>query len=663
MAPEDKMLERYTRAQLKGKASAFDLEDDETGELTHMGKSLSLNGPKIQDDFEEEDLELSDADEERPILKRRRSDMEGAEEDNHEGADEGADDEDLPERKKSKQEVMKELIAKSKLHKYERQAAKDDDDDLREELDKEMPNIHALLRGIGPKAPSAPVAEIPGMNPGRLALLHGTEKAKIEKDYDIQLRQLAQDQRSKPTEKSKTEEQIIEERARKLQDLEAKRLRRMQGAPESSDEEDVKDRPSEEDEEDEFGLGAGIKARPTMVELGIDDEDDFLIDDGLVASGSEMYDSDVESSDGGKALEEEEEDEFVKGILTKEEAGRPEFLTGANGPVQEVEDLAKNGINGNLAYSFECPQSHEELLQVMKKVAILDLPTAIQRIRTIHSPNLRSESKAKLAKFAVALVDHISYLANQEKPPPFAVLEAVIRHIHSLAKTYAVEVANAFRRQLKDIHKTRSLAFTPGDLVIFTAIGNIFPTSDHFHQVVTPAILTMARYLGLKIPQSLSDYAIGTYLCALCIQYQRLSKRYVPEAMSFIENTLCVLAPKKFGRIPGNFPFHEPKTAMQITSAPNSTRKLTFYDCVYMEGSAEEQLELKIAIMEADIKLLGAAVDLWTGLSAYAEIFDPVLKIVKHLSGKGCRAMLPESTKVSFRISSICKLELRNSKC
>ena len=137
MAPEEKMLERFTREkQLRhSKSSAFDLEEEDMpGELTHMGQSLSLDGPAIVDDFDEVDLKLSDAedhtsDEERLSKKRRR--LSGEEE-----SDDDEDDAsgDRPERKKSRQEVMKEVIAKSKLHKYERQAAKDNDEDLREEL-------------------------------------------------------------------------------------------------------------------------------------------------------------------------------------------------------------------------------------------------------------------------------------------------------------------------------------------------------------------------------------------------------------------------------------------------------------------------------------------------------------------------------------------------
>ncbi|RDW74024.1 putative nop14-like family protein [Coleophoma crateriformis] len=662
MAPEDKMMERFTQEKLRRHktSSAFDLEDDEeAGELTHMGQSLSLDGPNIQDDFDDEGLELSDAedhpsDEERQ-RKRRRS---GGSDDS--GPEGSKDEEDRPERKKSKQEVMKELIAKSKMHKYERQAAKDDDEDLREELDKEMPNLHELLRGIAPRPAPAPLAAASGMNPDRAALLSGTDKIKFDKEYDLRLRQMAQDKRSAPTERTKTEDEKMEEEARKLQELEAKRLRRMQGAPESSDEEEEPAAAEEDEEEDDFGFGSGIKTRPTMAELGIDDEDDFIIDDDLVASGSELEPSDDEDSESENEADDGEDAEFLKGLLTEEEAKRPEFLTGANAPIQETPLPANNGVNGDLAYTFKCPESHEELLDVMKKVDILDFPLAIQRIRALYHPKLKSENKAKLGHFAVSLVDHISYLANQPKQSPFSILETIIRHIHSLAKTYPAEIANAFRRHLEEIHNSRALAPTPGDLVLLTAVGSIFPTSDHFHQVVTPAILTMTRYIGQKIPQELSDYAIGAYLSILCLQYQRLSKRYIPELVSFIQNTLCVLAPTKPTKISGDFPYHEPKTNIRIVGGTKATRKLSLSDCISTDRSEAQTEALKIAILDTTVQILDAAADTWTGKPAFVEVFEPTQKTLQHLATRNNRSKLhadvqAKITKVSQKLERLLK--------
>lgn len=651
MAPEDKMLERFTQEKQRGhkNSSAFDLEDDEIpGVLTHMGQSLSLDGPTVRDDFDDEDLELSDADdhesdEERRARKRRRGS-------NSEGSDEGEEGNTLPERKKSKQEVMKELIAKSKMHKYERQAAKDDDEDMREELDKEMSGIHELLRGMAPKPPPAPPADIPGMNPERIALMNGGDRAKLEKEYDIRMRQMAQDKRSQPTERSKTVDEKMELESRRLRELEAKRLRRMEGVAEDSDEEEDSreqgaDDEEEDDEEEDYGLGAGIKTRLSAAELGAD-EDDFVIDDDLVASGSDVDESEDES-DGEEDTSDNEDDEFLAGLLTEEEVKRPEFLTGANAPLPEVELPAKNGINGDLAYTFPCPQSHEELLEVTKGIALLDLPTVVQRIRALYHPKLNSEYKAKLGHFAVSLVSHISYLANQTQQPPFSVLENIMRHVHSLAKSFPLEIANAIRRHLEEIDQSRPLSLEAGDLVILTAIGSTFPTSDHFHQVVTPAILTMGRYLGQKIPQTLSDYTMGAYLCTLCLQYQRLSKRYVPEIGSFIENTLCALAPTKLLKIPGFFPYHEPKSSVRIVKAEASVRQIDFFDCVSMKLSADDEESLKVALLDASIKILNASADLWTDKSAFFEIYEPALTILKHLGSKSCSSKLPESSQVS----------------
>jgi nucleolar protein 14 len=285
------------------------------------------------------------------------------------------------------------------------------------------------------------------------------------------------------------------------------------------------------------------------------------------------------------------------------------------------------------------------LLEVFKDVDILDIPTTIQRIRALYHPKLSSENKEKLANFSVALIDHVSYLADQEQGTNFAVLESMIRHIHSFAKTYPVQIANSFRRHLKELAH-RPLSPTAGDLVLLTAIGTIFPTSDHFHQVVTPAILSMGRYLGLKIPHTLSDLATGTYFCALCLQYQKASKRYIPEIVNFIMNALCNLAPTKFSKLPGNFPYHEPKTLLRIKNAPVSVRRMRFYDCVPKDLSEEEEELLKAALVDTNLSLLDSAARIWADKPAFTEAFAPTLTIIHYLLSKKCRPTLSASTQV-----------------
>ncbi|KAL1603949.1 nucleolar complex protein 14 [Paraconiothyrium brasiliense] len=544
MSLEDKMMARFEREQQRKRGgNTFDLEDDgDDVELTHGGKSLRFD----ENDLGKEDYDAasisggsSDGDEDGFLKRKRRRDSEGVEDEEDETA------EDQPERKKSKAEVMKEVIAKSKQHKYERQQLKEDDDELREELDADFNDVLAALRGHMSGKP--PVKEPPktdvkpdfGINPDRAALLAGMDREQADKDYDARVRQMLYDQRSKPTERTKTEEEKAKEEAEKLKALENKRMRRMRGEP-TSDEDEPQDKGDEDMDEDaesvnddaaEFGLGAPLpqKSRPE----GVDDEDDFLLEDDLIASDSEADISDEgsdEELDADDTMAADEDDDFLKSVLPE----KTQPTKAKNGVLSLVPDSTSK-----LAYTYACPRSHEELLKVFKGVSVDDTPTVVQRIRALYHAGLHADNKDKLADFGCALVDHISYLSSQTPPAPLQVVESIIRHIHSLSRSYPVVIATRFREHLKQLHASNDP--TQGDLVILTAISSIFPTSDHFHQVVTPAITLMARFLGLQTPNSTKDIATGAYLGALCLHYQRLSKRYIPE---FIRYTiLCLKSP------------------------------------------------------------------------------------------------------------------------
>ncbi|RSM02225.1 hypothetical protein CEP52_008096 [Fusarium oligoseptatum] len=638
MAPEEKMLERFALEKQRShkKSSMFDLEDDEPEEgLTHMGKSLSFDDMRPVDDFQEDDLDEDyDSDGSRLAATERTAKN------------------DEPERKKTKKEVMEEVIAKSKLHKYERQAAKDQDDDLRAELDKELPNLHALLsqgrQGIKAQAAVSTIA--------------GVDRDAFEKNFDLQMKKKA------------------EEESKRLKELEDKRQRRMRGEEVSDSEDDEADDKGKKknqqdemdlDEDDEdFGLGGGIRARPTATELGFDDEDDFIIDDDLVASGSDLElmdsdeDSDMEGSDE-EADEEEEDDEFTRGLLNEEERRNPVFEADSTTKASAIQ----KGDEQGLPYTFECPQSCDEFRVIIAPYPAKTFPTIVQRIRALYHPKLSSKNKEKLANFSTALVDYVGLPWDPATSPPFAVLESIVRHIHSLAKMFPVEISQQFRQNIEEMGQSRPLALGPGDLILLTAVGSIFPTSDHFHQVVTPALLTIGRYLGQRVPQNLSHYAIGTYLSILAVSYQKLSKRYVPEVINFSLNTLSALAPVAASKQLGNFPLHSVPAGIRAEGAGKmAVRRLNFSDCVDEETGGKEAASRKVAILDTTAQLLEAAADTWTGKSAFLETFGQVAAVLKHLNSKGCRSRLPsaltervEKLQAKFeRMLKVAQLSRRN---
>lgn len=313
-----------------------------------------------------------------------------------------------------------------------------------------------------------------------------------------------------------------------------------------------------------------------------DDEDEFAFDEDLVASDSEAEPSDEsdanEDSDDEagptQARDEEEDDEFVKGIM------------GEDGANPNATALGSKASASGLSYTYPCPRDHAELLDIVKGLPVDQLPTVVQRIRALHHTSLSAANKESMADFSAALVDHVAWMADHKQP--LAVIEQVIRHLHSLSRTYPVQIAEAFRKHLKAFHERGQPS--AGDLVVLTAIGSIYPTSDHFHQVVTPAITLMARWLGLNATQAdkAERRVTGAVLVALCVSYQALSKRLVPEALRFTVRTL-------------------------------GTTK----------SAALSGMDLR-----PHLDNLVAMADLWKDKSAFPELLSPTLPLLKTLSAK-----------------------------
>ncbi|KAI0486209.1 nucleolar protein 14 [Xylaria cf. heliscus] len=632
MTYEEKMAQRFVREKQSHKTSMFDLEDDEpTDGLTHMGKSLSF--PE-RDDFEEADLldpEGTDSGDDLSGNQRgikRLRDLDETEdqiEENTEGE---------PEKKKTKQEIYKEIIAKSKMHKAERQAQKDADEDLREELDEELSDIQALLF-TKPK---------PQSSEGDEATPKPDEsgKGRMERDYDLRLRQLAMDRRAKPSDRTLTEEEIAQRDVEKLKDLEDKRQRRMRGE-EMSDSEDgneqdapdiqtAADKPGwfDEDVEEDFKLGTGIRTRPTATELGFDDEDDFIVEDDLLASGSDL--EPIESEDEDSSAENEEEDdqddEFTKGLLNEAEAKDSAFSKESGMTKKAASEISS------------CPETLEQLLDISRNLSSEQIPPLIQKVRILYHPKLASENKTKLASFSRVLVQYLFHLSNTPSPPPFATLESIIRHIHSLAKSFPIEISEEFRSRVNDL-TSRCLSPIPGDLVVLVAIGTIFPPSDAFHPVITPAMLQIARYLGQKIPKSTTDFVQGVFMGSLALHYLKLSQRFCPEFMNFCLNTLTSLAPTKPTKKLGNFPQHEPVSGMRIIDATKiEIRRLKITDCIALPSS-EKDLSTRISALDTTLQLLDTASQLYAGKPSFIESFEPVVLALGHLTKASSKSQLP----------------------
>jgi nucleolar protein 14 len=239
-------------------------------------------------------------------------------------------------------------------------------EDMRHQLDQEFASLRSLLAVTSELALSED--ERPSQN-----------------DYDQHVRELAFDRRAKAKDRTKTEEEKALEEKEALEKAERRRLRRMRGEEDdsSSEEEgkgrhkkrrrkdkrkaggdDLEEAFAEEEEEEWAGLGPGLAGRPES--------------DGSTESGEEeeeegTHGDDHDEDDGGD----------TSSILSR--------LSGTGGKA-----VSQSDHQDELPFTFPCPSTHQELMDILDGVAEEDVSKVIERIRAMHHPSLHPDNKTKL---------------------------------------------------------------------------------------------------------------------------------------------------------------------------------------------------------------------------------------------------------------------------
>ncbi|KAF7403186.1 hypothetical protein HZH68_005980 [Vespula germanica] len=196
MTPEEKAMARFTAERIKAhkKKNIFSLNDEEV--LTHRGQTLEeiekFDDPKSDDEF---------SDDENRDGKLNKKFVEA----HFGGGILSKSDSTI-----SRKDLIEQLIAESKKRKAEKQKIREETLDLTEKLDIEWKDL------------------LPIMSASKISNQDPLDKVKVD-DYDIAVRELKFEARGNPTDRLKSEEEIIKEEKEKLEALEADRLARMKG--------------------------------------------------------------------------------------------------------------------------------------------------------------------------------------------------------------------------------------------------------------------------------------------------------------------------------------------------------------------------------------------------------------------------------------------------
>ncbi|KAM6361600.1 nucleolar protein 14 isoform 1-T1 [Alca torda] len=550
ISPEEKMIRRFAleRQQNYGKKNIYNLNEDE--ELTHYGQSLA-EIEKLNDIVD------SDSDtEERGTLS---AELTAA----HFGggggllrkkASSGQQDEE-EEKPKSRKELIEEMIAKSKQEKQERQTRRESALELTEKLDNDWKEIQTLVARKTPKSERKDKE---------------VEKPKPD-DYDMIVRELGFEMKAKPSERMKTEEELAKEEQARLQKLEADRLRRMRGIDEQAN----KKKPSHmsaDDLADGFILDKDDRRLLSYKDGKINIENEENIE-----SEEEGEEDEEEEEEGGKEDNENEEESEEESANEDEEDGAADSHSDLESDLESEEEAAGNkeqkkdktnenesqnvekldpkmeAARSELPYTFAVPESYETFQSLLAGRTIEQQLTILERIQKCNHPSLAVGNKAKLEKLFGFLLEYIGELATLDLPE-LRTIDKLVLPLYNLCQMFPEAASDSIKFILRDaahdmeeVIEVKGRATFPGlDMLIYLKITSLlFPTSDFWHPVVTPAFIYMSQLLTKCRITTLQDVIKGLFICCLFLEYVSLSRRFVPEVINFLLGILHISLPKK----------------------------------------------------------------------------------------------------------------------
>ena len=611
LTEEEKMLERFTRERQnqssssggggrKRAANLFNLEDDDDDDdANNLYNEVNLtHGGALLDDITDNEGESPEMGALGPIKRPYSSiDAEGS---GYSGGPESLSSQ-YPQKKKTKAEVMKEIIAKSKFYKHERQKAQMKVENEIEGLDEDFDDVMASLMATQPPKEKINVTGPEGKNDDDKGSGNNNSN-KVDLEYDTKLQQLALERRAVPSDRTKTEEELQREAEEKRQTLEKQREDRIHGLIEVGDGE----------------------------ERGVEDLDD-------------NFWSDNEDEEGEVRSIADSDDDV---ILTERE------------DKDQADDISPHAKTKSL--SLSCPTTHDQLLNDLKDCPLVEHPRIIRKIVTTHQPKLAEGNKEKLGIFSKVVLRHILYLASQDdlvNEKEFGEVEnSLIKVLKALSEKFNEQVCEESKVIIGEIQtrfKTNHFSdLSNYEIMFFIVIGMIFSTSDQYHLVVTPTQLLLCEFLEQIRFTTYQRLAYGAVLGGISLQYQRISKRFTPELVYFFEKALATL----LGPADITSRFMVDTTTLGLPSDlifSDTDQDILRLSQIFGSSSGEFDIADQKAILLNVLFLINEAVtSIWKDLPAFTEIVGPMKILLQ-----GYISKYPTLTRAQRLLEKINRLE------
>ncbi len=462
---EDKMLLRLQRQREREfRKNRFKLSDGPGEELTHYGQKLGADDFDLKAEGLLSDEEIDDD-----------LNAEIVEQMNFGGGVDGKN------KAKTRREILREIIQKSKLRKIERAKEKEEREQERLELDAELDDITDLL-DFGNKEKQ--------------------KKVTIDQDesYDRLTRELALAHRAQATDRMKTPQEIAKAEQERLRLLEEDRQKRMRA----------------ENEEDTFGGGDDL-------------EENFVIDPEF------MQGEDDEEEDEEEEEEEEDEED-------KQEMERKAAAALANNDLPFVFETCPDSSKSLRKLMFKWgayPKNERDTTRCERAGVLLD------RVRVSHSALVKESNAPALALFLESCIGVLVAHCETDDFFSASFVTAMTRTIWDTAKEIPDQTANLFRERLQNAQKDcvmNRVMPSMSSLIDLSLVSVLYSTTDYRHAIATPASLLIGQYLSQGGIIDGLDVLRALHLVEMSVRFTKDSGRFVPESLAFLSTMISLIA-------------------------------------------------------------------------------------------------------------------------
>lgn len=574
-------------------------------------------------------------------------------------------------RRKSNKQAYAEVIAKDKYFKAKRT-------EEREETNREISELNKLTDELDDRLKALSSRD----------LKHSTEKQPDDMfdSYYKTMGELHFEPRGRPSERTKTPEEIAQEEREALENLEEERLSRMHAN--DVDEDEGEDNGIEKDEikssfrTERYVSGDDLgdsfsKVKDMGNEMGWvdaiyerEENKDHEEEDSTSTEDSESNEDDHQGTDDDNA----NDDCITEGIeydgvysacdweqsdadddigVEKKLNFDEKVIDNATTDVKKIDCInhlkmevhEKHAcIQEELPYVIEAPKSLAELCSLLDHRTDVEVVEIIRRICACNSISLKQENRRKIQVFYGVLLNYFAVLATR-KPLNIKIINTLVkplieigREVPYFASVCARERLIRIRMQFSEDIKNPGKSSWPSlkTLNLFRLWSLTFPCSDFRHVVMTPVLLLICEYLMRCPITSGRDIAVGSFLCSMLHSITKISQKYSPEVVSFFQMIL-MSSIEKNSTLEQNSQNHLKLKASQPWLHMHDERctidQVDLFLILEMDADSPYFIsdDFKASMLSFIMRSLIEFINLYQSLSSFPEIFLPIATMLREV--------------------------------